>query len=204
MFFYIQKCFASPKKKNTTLTNLNPQMNSADLQDLRSKTKKELSRELNKLKIQIAPFVSPNIKKEENCSMIRPTPNSPTPQYSIFPIFVKTLTGRIFTINVSSTVTIEQLKQRIYAKSNIPLDCQRLIFGGQQLGDGRTLFDYNIQKESTLYCTQQLRGGMLQETSGRSNLGSILPKKVIKKSTSPGKTKRKRITDSDSEEELEE
>lgn len=74
-------------------------------------------------------------------------------------LFVKTLAGKTVSIEVEEGESIEDVKAKIAEKEGIPPEQQRLIFGGQQLQDSKTLDDYNVGDDATLHLVLRLRGG---------------------------------------------
>jgi hypothetical protein len=90
-----------------------------------------------------------------------------------YQIKLNTMTGKTTTFWVYPFTTIGELKTMVEEEEKIPTDQQRLIFGGQQLEDERTMHDYKILPGDDLHLVLRLRGGMYHPSSARQDFATL-------------------------------
>ena len=83
-------------------------------------------------------------------------PHETPPSKRAIEIYVRTPTGKVITLNVKPSDSIESVKAKIEEKEGIPPGQQKLVYAGNYLQDGRTLQSYPIQKEATMHMILRL------------------------------------------------
>ena len=74
-------------------------------------------------------------------------------------VFVRSLRGRVLTININGEDTIEDFKKKIQEKDGADFSKIKLTFGGHYLENNLKIEDYGIQENSTTILVMTLPGG---------------------------------------------
>lgn len=75
-----------------------------------------------------------------------------------FCLNVELPSGETIALDVESGDSIDNVKQKVQNAAGVSVTEQYLYYGGKFLNNGRTLADYNIQKESTLLVASEAKG----------------------------------------------
>lgn len=84
-----------------------------------------------------------------------------------FELFVKSISGKSRTVVGNATTTIREIKEQIREKEGVSVEESRLIYGGKNLEDTRTLGDYNLISNTTIHMVLRVQGGAIVERSSK-------------------------------------
>lgn len=87
-----------------------------------------------------------------------------------FYLNVELPSGKTIALDVESGDSIDNVKQKVQNAAGVSVTEQYLYYGGKFLNNGRTLADYNIQKESTLLLTTKIKGTPAGEKLTEENM----------------------------------
>lgn len=102
-------------------------------------------------------------------------------------IFIRSIGGKHYCIQISKSLSIKELKKEIQIKLGIPTTYQNIIYSGYNLQDNHTLHDYGVTKDSTIILNLRLRGGCkgaISKTSG-SFLDAVKRKEHMQNKLAP-------------------
>ena len=95
-------------------------------------------------------------------------------------IAIRTLTGKMITLTVTPTSTIESVKTKIEHREKIPSDQQCLVFGGIVLEDDKELEEYEIEHKSILDLKEIVIEIFIKTLSGKIVELNVEPSDTIK------------------------
>lgn len=110
-------------------------------------------------KCQVPTLEKPNLLREATSKSEKKTTIDIEPSLQVF---VKTLTGKTITLEISPQNSIEDVKTKIEQREGVPTEIQRLIFAEKHLENGRFVGDYDIKKDSTIHLVLNLCGGVIE------------------------------------------
>ncbi|KAJ3514856.1 hypothetical protein NMY22_g14608 [Coprinellus aureogranulatus] len=117
---------------------------------------------LKRITVHAMPEMITRMRNTQRLRMALPAA-SPVARHSdptlAYEVFIKTLTGKMMTFTVRPATTVLVLKTMHSDREGIPVDQQRLIWGGRQLEDSQTMQELGMQEGSTITFALKLRGG---------------------------------------------
>ena len=111
-----------------------------------------------------------NANMPDNATLSDLNISSPVELVSGYPLYVRTLTGKLINLDASPEETVGSFKSRLTFWEGVPVNQQRLMFNGQAMGDNRTLKHYNVPKGGEVHLKPDKMGMYIRKSDGNTVL----------------------------------